>query len=176
MRERERVQGHKLGRGREREREGENPMQAPCSALDAGLNLMNCEIMTWAEIQSWTLNRLNHPGTLAKSIFILASCGCCNQLPQTRSLFSHNSWGQKSEIKVLVGLQFLEGSELGVFLDSSSFWWLHFWISWLVATWLQSRLSSHLHITSSSCEGTGFFSGFLLGAALKPRGLQNSFS
>ena len=31
---------------------------------DAGLNLTNCEIMTRAEIKSWTLNRLSHPGSL----------------------------------------------------------------------------------------------------------------
>ena len=29
---------------------------------DAGLDLMNYEIMTWAEIKSWTLNQLSHPG------------------------------------------------------------------------------------------------------------------
>ena len=46
-------------RGREcmcegqRERETENPK------LDAGLDLMSCEITTWAEIKSWLFNRLS---------------------------------------------------------------------------------------------------------------------
>ena len=30
---------------------------------NAGLELMNCEIMTWAETKSQMLNRLSHPGT-----------------------------------------------------------------------------------------------------------------
>ena len=29
---------------------------------DVGLKLTNRDIMTWAEIKSWTLNRLSHPG------------------------------------------------------------------------------------------------------------------
>ena len=32
---------------------------------DAGLELMNCQIMTWVEIMSWMLNRLSHRGTLS---------------------------------------------------------------------------------------------------------------
>ena len=35
---------------------------------DAGLKLTNREIMTWAEIKSWPLNQLSHPGA-PKNIF-----------------------------------------------------------------------------------------------------------
>ena len=36
---------------------------------DAGLELMNCEIMTWAETKSQMLNQLSHAGTLALFTF-----------------------------------------------------------------------------------------------------------
>ena len=51
-------------RQRERERERENPKQAlPVSMeLVTGLDFMNCEIMTCAEIKSRTLNQLSHLG------------------------------------------------------------------------------------------------------------------
>ena len=38
---------------------------------DAGLELMNCEIMTQAEIMNWLLNQLNHPGTPLKHILLI---------------------------------------------------------------------------------------------------------
>ena len=46
---------HELGRGRERERHTQNPKQVPGSELpapspDAGLELTDREIMTWAEV------------------------------------------------------------------------------------------------------------------------------
>ena len=49
------------------EREGEKtriPRKLHKTGVEphAGLKLMNCEIMTWAEIKSWTLNQLSHPG------------------------------------------------------------------------------------------------------------------
>ena len=51
--------------GGERQREGErreNPKHSALSAEpDTGLDLSH-EIMTWAEIKSWTLNQLSHPG------------------------------------------------------------------------------------------------------------------
>ena len=45
----------------------QNPKQAPRAAStkpDAGLHPTNCEIMTWAEVKSWMLNWLSHPGIL----------------------------------------------------------------------------------------------------------------
>ena len=36
---------------------------------DVGLNPMNSEFMTWAEIKSGTLNWLSHPGALRERIF-----------------------------------------------------------------------------------------------------------
>ena len=57
-------------RGRERERERERERRRIPSRLCAvsvepneGLDLTNCEIVTSAEIKSWTLNQLSHPGT-----------------------------------------------------------------------------------------------------------------
>ena len=51
------------------EREGEGQREripsrfhAFSAELDAGLELMNCEIMTSAKIKSWMLNLLSHPG------------------------------------------------------------------------------------------------------------------
>ena len=49
------------------EREGERiPSRLHTVSLepDAGLKHINCEIVTPAEIKSWTPNRLTHPGTL----------------------------------------------------------------------------------------------------------------
>ena len=37
---------------------------------DAGLKLMNQEIMTWAEIKSQTLSQLSHPGAPRRHCFI----------------------------------------------------------------------------------------------------------
>ena len=51
----------KTGEG-QRERERENPMQALCCQWGAWYEPKNYEIITWAEIKSWTLNRLSHPG------------------------------------------------------------------------------------------------------------------
>ena len=48
-----------------REREGErlpSRFHAASAEPDARLKLMNCEIMTSAEIKSQTLNQLSHPG------------------------------------------------------------------------------------------------------------------
>ena len=46
--------------GRERERENSCTVS---TEPNMGLKLMTHEIITWAEIKSWTLNRLSHPGT-----------------------------------------------------------------------------------------------------------------
>ena len=45
------------------EREGERKIPSRLRTDSLGLDLMNREIMTWAEIKSPTLNRLSHPGT-----------------------------------------------------------------------------------------------------------------
>ena len=50
----------------ERERGRERiPSRVPAVILepDTGLHLMNHEIMTTAEIKTWPLNQLSHPGT-----------------------------------------------------------------------------------------------------------------
>ena len=62
-RERERERGYEQGRGREREIE--NPKKALCCQWGVGCWVQshkNCEIMTWTEIKSQTLNLLSHPG------------------------------------------------------------------------------------------------------------------
>ena len=51
-----------LGRSRERERERERETQAGSELLVQGLDPMNYEIMTLAEIKSQMLNRLSCPG------------------------------------------------------------------------------------------------------------------
>ena len=47
-----------------RQREREISKQAPTARVepDMGLDLTNCEIMTWAESKSHMLNRLSHQG------------------------------------------------------------------------------------------------------------------
>ena len=63
---RENEREHKWGRDRERERE-----RIPSSVRpDTGLELMKCEITTWAEIKSWTLNQLSHSGALKTHLFL----------------------------------------------------------------------------------------------------------
>ena len=52
---------HKWGRGRERERERENPKQA--LRCEHGINSMNHEIVTRAEIRGWMLGA---PGWLSR--------------------------------------------------------------------------------------------------------------
>ena len=57
---------------RERERETErilSRLYAVGTEPNVGLDLMNCEIMSWAEIKSQPLNRLSHPGTFTISWF-----------------------------------------------------------------------------------------------------------
>ena len=52
--------------GTGREREGQRIWSSLCADSrepDAGLELMNPEVMTWAEIKSRRLNWLSHPGT-----------------------------------------------------------------------------------------------------------------
>ena len=53
-------------REREREREREripSSLRTLSAESDAGLELRNHEITTWAKIKSWTLNALSHPGS-----------------------------------------------------------------------------------------------------------------
>lgn len=50
--------------------------------------------------------------SFSQKAFKLVSCGCCNKLSQTW-YFSHNSGGQKSEIKVLAEPYFLWKSSRG---------------------------------------------------------------
>ena len=56
---------HAWGKGREKEGDTESGVGSRLRAVstepEAGLELTNHEIMTWAE--SWTLNQLSHPGT-----------------------------------------------------------------------------------------------------------------
>ena len=49
---------------REREKEnGRERIHTVSTGPNVGFDLMNCEIMTWAEIKSWMFNSLSHPGT-----------------------------------------------------------------------------------------------------------------
>ena len=60
MSEREYVQACEQERSRERGRER---ITSRLCAADAGLELINHEVMIWAEIKNWTLNPLSHPGS-----------------------------------------------------------------------------------------------------------------
>ena len=52
-----------VGKGREREGDREpSRLHAVGTEPKAGLELTNCDIMTWAETKSQTLNQLSHPG------------------------------------------------------------------------------------------------------------------
>ena len=58
------------GRGRERGRQGiPSRLLTASTEPDTGLDLMNREIMTWAEIKSRMLNGLSHPAALMCMIF-----------------------------------------------------------------------------------------------------------
>ena len=57
-RDREHEQGKGRDRGRERESQAGSALQLHSPTL--GLSSTNCEIMTWAEIKSLTLNQLSH--------------------------------------------------------------------------------------------------------------------
>ena len=65
--ERERERVSMSGGGAEEEGDTEyeaaSRLWAVSTEPDAGLELTNCEIMTWAEIKSQTPDRLSHPGT-----------------------------------------------------------------------------------------------------------------
>ena len=66
-REGKKERGGEREREREREREGRERIPTRFHAVrtepKVGLKIMNCEIMTLAEIKSQMLNQLNHPGT-----------------------------------------------------------------------------------------------------------------
>ena len=53
-------------RGREKERIPSR-LHTTSTEPDARLELVNCEIMTWAKIYSQMLNQLSHPGALKRS-------------------------------------------------------------------------------------------------------------
>ena len=53
------MSGGGAGRGRERI---SSRLRTVSAEPNTGPELTNREIMTWAEIESWTLNRLSHPG------------------------------------------------------------------------------------------------------------------
>ena len=55
---------------RERERESQADRLHTVSAEpEVGLELTNCEITSRAEIKSWALNRLSHPGAPPMNVF-----------------------------------------------------------------------------------------------------------
>ena len=62
-RERERERERKREKACRGRTERENPKQDPRGQQEPnlGLELMNCEILTLAETESWTLNRLSPP-------------------------------------------------------------------------------------------------------------------
>ena len=60
------------------------------SEPDLGLNLTNCEIMSWAEIRSQMLNWLSHPGVPFFILFYFLSrlhtqCGAWTHNPEVKS-------------------------------------------------------------------------------------------
>ena len=63
-RERERKRESTLKGQRERKRERIPAGTAPSAQSPMRDELTNCEIVTWAEIESRTLNQLSHPGVL----------------------------------------------------------------------------------------------------------------
>ena len=60
--------GRERGRDRERDRILSR-LHTVSTEADAGLELTNCETMTWAEIKGQTLNRLSHPDALYLLVF-----------------------------------------------------------------------------------------------------------
>ena len=48
--------------GQREERESPSRLHKVSTQLDVGIEVMNHEIMTSAEIKSWKLNQLGHPG------------------------------------------------------------------------------------------------------------------
>ena len=59
-----------VGKGRERGRQRIlSRLRTVSVKPDAGLNLMNCKMMTWDKTKSWTLNGLSLPSTLEGSNF-----------------------------------------------------------------------------------------------------------
>ena len=76
----ERQRQREWGRGREggRERESQAGFVLPAQGLTSaqGLNSQNCEIMTWAETKSQTLNRLSHPGAPMVPTFLFSPPPC----------------------------------------------------------------------------------------------------
>ena len=101
-RERERERERRWGRGRERGK-GRIPSRL-CSQSaepDAGLKLTNCEILTWAKVQSGTFNQLSHPGAPNLCLFLT-----CNWWVPTRILslyfyfisFPCSTWFWKPQI------------------------------------------------------------------------------
>ena len=66
MRERARTQDEEGQRERERERERiPSRLYTVSGEPDVELEPTNCEIVTWAEIESWMLNRWSQPGAPA---------------------------------------------------------------------------------------------------------------
>ena len=63
-----RASEHEWRRGRDRI---PTRLHAVSTEADAGLEPMNCEIMTWAEIKSQTLNQLSHPCAPEAKNFLL---------------------------------------------------------------------------------------------------------
>ena len=56
------ARAHEQRKGREEERESQAASALSAQSWMQGLEPTNHEIMTWAKIQSWTLNRMSHPG------------------------------------------------------------------------------------------------------------------
>ena len=85
------------GRGRERgEERGESQAGTINAEPNVGLDPTNREIMTGAEIKSYTLNRLSHPGTLkVKGIFKNHVCMETNIASNTQP---HTFLGARAEL------------------------------------------------------------------------------
>ena len=86
---------------KEGERGGERIPSRLCAtgAPNMGLNLTDCEGMTWAQIESWTLSQLSHPGIPINHPFMKCPNGLPQSLPfirvqneQSRILVLNLSW------------------------------------------------------------------------------------
>ena len=65
----EREREHKWGRGERGRERIPSRLHTVSAEPDVWLNLMNHEIVTWAEIKSWALNLLSHPDAPSLPVF-----------------------------------------------------------------------------------------------------------
>ena len=119
------------GREGQRDRETQNPkrgsrLRAVSTEPDVGLELMNHEIMSWAEIGHST-SRLSHPG--APRLFI---CLFLSHLYTQRGAQTHNP-----EVKSYMPLQPSQASLISIFLKSNNVTRVYYIIYYCVTNYPQ---------------------------------------